>query len=148
MRMNMRRIGITVGDPAGIGPEIALKALAEIVARDGAASLMPTVYGARAPMADAAAALAADIAFVAPLRSHLWLRNLDGLHQRLLTFQPQDAYSVRYPAACDFTTGREAKKLDPGFRRPVLTTINDEAEAAGFALGCKLEKIHLIPIDC
>jgi 4-hydroxythreonine-4-phosphate dehydrogenase len=72
MHMNMRRIGITVGDPAGIGPEIVLKALAEIAGRDGDDTQMPIVYGARAPMAAAAEALGWDVVLADPARPSCW----------------------------------------------------------------------------
>lgn len=62
--MSVRRIGITMGDPAGIGPEIILKALAEISARDGMRGFVPIVYGARSVMVDAARDLGVDVAFV------------------------------------------------------------------------------------
>lgn len=70
--MTMRHIGITVGDPAGIGPEIVLKALAEVAQRDGGETLMPIVYGARAPMANAAAALGWDVVLGDPDRPSRW----------------------------------------------------------------------------
>jgi len=59
-----RRIGITMGDPAGIGPEIVIKALSQIAARDDATPFDPIVYGSSAILADAARALgiAVDIA--------------------------------------------------------------------------------------
>ena len=53
-RMNARRIGITMGDPAGIGPEIILKALAELAVRDGAHAVSPIIYGTRAAMGEGA----------------------------------------------------------------------------------------------
>ena len=72
MHVDMTRIGITVGDPAGIGPEITLKALAEIARRDGDDTLMPVVYGPRAPLETAAAALDRGIALVDPQRPAHW----------------------------------------------------------------------------
>ncbi len=70
--MTMRHIGITVGDPAGIGPEIVLKALAEIARRDGDGTLMPIVYGARAPLAAAAAALGWEVVLGDPATASRW----------------------------------------------------------------------------
>ena len=66
------RIGITMGDPAGIGPEIILKALAEIAERDGTATFAPIVYGTRQAMAEAARALGMAVSFVAPPASAGW----------------------------------------------------------------------------
>ena len=48
----MRRIALSLGDPNGIGPEIVLKALAEL---QGDARLQVTVFGAPAVLARAAA---------------------------------------------------------------------------------------------
>ena len=66
------RIGITMGDPAGIGPEIILKALAELAKRDGEAAVSPVVYGTRSVMEAAAAALGLAVAFVEPSRKPAW----------------------------------------------------------------------------
>ena len=60
-----RRLGITLGDPAGVGPEIVVRALAAL-ANDALANLV--VYGHRELLARAAAvtgvALAADLAVI------------------------------------------------------------------------------------
>ena len=50
-----------MGDPAGIGPEIILKALREIAHRDGQNGFAPVVYGARSVLADASASLGIPI---------------------------------------------------------------------------------------
>ena len=70
--MNMKRVGITMGDPAGIGPEIIVEALAEIAARDGGAVEMPLVYGARQAMLDAADANGQPATLVEADRAALW----------------------------------------------------------------------------
>ncbi len=51
-------IGITMGDPAGVGPEISVKALAEMSAEDRARTL---IYGNRATLEAAKAAVGADV---------------------------------------------------------------------------------------
>lgn len=66
------RIGITMGDPAGIGPEIILKALAELKKRDGDVAVSPIVYGTRSVMEAAAVALGLDVAFVDPAQTAGW----------------------------------------------------------------------------
>lgn len=48
------RIGITLGDPAGIGPEITLKALAAIAARTEPAAVRPVIYGSAVVLREAA----------------------------------------------------------------------------------------------
>ena len=53
--MSSPRIGLTMGDPAGIGPEIVLRALAALARRPAAAPV--TVIGCRAALEAAAAAL-------------------------------------------------------------------------------------------
>ncbi len=70
--MSAQRIGITMGDPAGIGPEIILKALAEIAGRGGTGGFTPIVYGTRQAMAEAARALGLAVSFVAPPTSARW----------------------------------------------------------------------------
>jgi 4-hydroxythreonine-4-phosphate dehydrogenase len=70
--MSARRIGITMGDPAGIGPEIILKALAELAQRDGEGAVSPIVYGTRSVMEAAAGALGLDVAFVDPSPKAAW----------------------------------------------------------------------------
>ena len=62
--MNARRIGITMGDPAGIGPEIILKALAELAVRDGSRAVSPIIYGTRSAMTDGARMLGVEVTFV------------------------------------------------------------------------------------
>lgn len=49
-----RRVAITIGDPAGIGPEIVLKSL---LSREVAGQCTPVVIGDRAVLAEAASAL-------------------------------------------------------------------------------------------
>ncbi|MDT1060815.1 4-hydroxythreonine-4-phosphate dehydrogenase PdxA [Paracoccus sp. CPCC 101403] len=51
-------IGITMGDPAGVGPEISVKALGEMSAADRARTL---IYGNRATLEAAKAAVGADV---------------------------------------------------------------------------------------
>ena len=53
----MVRLGITMGDPAGIGAEITLKALHEIAARGTPASMLPVVYGSQRVLLDTASAV-------------------------------------------------------------------------------------------
>jgi 4-hydroxythreonine-4-phosphate dehydrogenase len=55
------RIGITLGDPAGIGPEITLKALAELAPRIARGELTTVVYGARSALDVAAGLLGARL---------------------------------------------------------------------------------------
>lgn len=49
----MAVIGITTGDPLGIGPEVAVKALADGARRSRASFV---IYGAEAPLCEAARA--------------------------------------------------------------------------------------------
>src|SRR5262245_12509276 len=70
--MSAPRIGITMGDPAGIGPEIILKALAELAARDGARAVSPIVYGAREVMAETARALGLAVVFADEASRSSW----------------------------------------------------------------------------
>ncbi|MDO5606456.1 MAG: 4-hydroxythreonine-4-phosphate dehydrogenase PdxA [Paracoccus sp. (in: a-proteobacteria)] len=51
-------IGITMGDPAGVGPEISVKALADMSAEDQARTL---IYGNRATLEAAKAAVGCDV---------------------------------------------------------------------------------------
>jgi 4-hydroxythreonine-4-phosphate dehydrogenase len=60
------RIGITLGDPAGIGPEIALKALAELAPRIGSGEFSVVLYGARSAVDEAAKIIGADLAVAGP----------------------------------------------------------------------------------
>ncbi len=55
--MARQRLALTMGDPAGIGPEIVLKAIAALARRDGDAVPKCRVVGARGVMAAAARAL-------------------------------------------------------------------------------------------
>lgn len=52
---NLPRVGITIGDPAGIGSEVVLKALAEF--SPGAARCLPVIIGDAAYLSEAAAEL-------------------------------------------------------------------------------------------
>ena len=70
--MSVQQIGITMGDPAGIGPEIILKALAEIAERKEKSGVAPIVYGTRQAMADAAKALGLAVRFVDPSTRPRW----------------------------------------------------------------------------
>ncbi|MCZ8105781.1 MAG: 4-hydroxythreonine-4-phosphate dehydrogenase PdxA [Burkholderiales bacterium] len=60
------RIGITLGDPAGIGPEIALKALAELAPRMAAGEFSAVLYGARSAVDAAACLLGSPLTLVDP----------------------------------------------------------------------------------
>lgn len=55
--MTLRKIGITMGDPAGIGPEIIVKALAAFRDRGDAISFVPIVYGVQSVLMAAAKSL-------------------------------------------------------------------------------------------
>jgi len=61
-------IGITLGDPAGIGPEITLKALAAIAARSEPSAVRPVIYGSAAVLREAARGLGLAIE-IAPAAS-------------------------------------------------------------------------------
>jgi 4-hydroxythreonine-4-phosphate dehydrogenase len=65
------RLGITVGDPAGIGPEITLRALKEIGSRLG---LLPVVYGSRSALLDAAHKLGFPVEAVGVAGDLTWPR--------------------------------------------------------------------------
>ncbi len=56
-----KRIAITMGDPAGIGPEIVLKALRELAPSVAAGNIEPIVVGSRQILAEAADRLEWDI---------------------------------------------------------------------------------------
>lgn len=60
------RIGITLGDPAGIGPEIALKALAELAPRMARGEFSAVLYGARSAVDAAARLLGSPLTLVGP----------------------------------------------------------------------------------
>jgi 4-phospho-D-threonate 3-dehydrogenase / 4-phospho-D-erythronate 3-dehydrogenase len=66
------RLGITVGDPAGIGPEITLKALAALAARRAPARISPVVYGSRIGLGEAARRLDLEIRLVGPDKAAAW----------------------------------------------------------------------------
>ncbi len=68
------RLGITVGDPAGIGPEVTLKALREIAGRGGPATMIPVVYGSRDVLLDAARSLGLSIETVGVEGDAVWPR--------------------------------------------------------------------------
>ena len=55
------RIGITMGDPAGIGPEIVLKALKTLAPRIAAGTVAPVVVGTPSCLEDAAAAVGLEV---------------------------------------------------------------------------------------
>lgn len=57
------RIALTLGDPAGIGPEIVVKAARRLKSRVAAGELSLAVTGAAAPLADAAAHLGLENPF-------------------------------------------------------------------------------------
>ncbi len=59
------KLGLTMGDPAGIGPEIILKALRELAPRVAAGELELVVIGTRSCMAESAARLGLAIEIVA-----------------------------------------------------------------------------------
>ena len=70
----VRRIGITMGDPAGIGPEIIVKAMHQIAGRGEPDQLHPVIYGTPGILADAAEALGADVEIVAGTGAVRWPR--------------------------------------------------------------------------
>ncbi len=59
-----RAIGITMGDPAGIGPEITVKALERLATKGGLVGHRPVVYGTLAVMQEAARTLASPARFI------------------------------------------------------------------------------------
>jgi len=63
--MKLPKIGITMGDPAGIGPEIIVKALAALHARDKTPLFQPVIYGI--PSVIAAAARLQGLNIAAPI---------------------------------------------------------------------------------
>jgi 4-hydroxythreonine-4-phosphate dehydrogenase len=71
---NPIRIGVTLGDPAGIGPEITLKAIAAIARRKGPPTAVPVVYGSAAVLRDAARALGMTIELVGRDAEAAWPR--------------------------------------------------------------------------
>lgn len=66
------RVGITIGDPAGIGPEIVLKAVAD---DDVRAACSPVIIGAAAELRTQAAALGLNAAFQTYSEEHPGLGN-------------------------------------------------------------------------
>ena len=66
------RLGITVGDPAGIGPEITLKALKEIGTRPGTSAILPVIYGSRSALIDVAHKLALPVEAVGVADDPVW----------------------------------------------------------------------------
>jgi 4-hydroxythreonine-4-phosphate dehydrogenase len=60
-----QRIGITMGDPAGIGPEVMLKGLARIAERGDLGDFTAIAYGTRSVIAQAAADLSLPVDLVA-----------------------------------------------------------------------------------
>jgi 4-hydroxythreonine-4-phosphate dehydrogenase len=60
-----KRIGITMGDPAGIGPEVMLKGLALLAERGDLAGFTAIAYGTRSIIAEAARGLSQNIDLVA-----------------------------------------------------------------------------------
>ena len=67
--MARQRLALTMGDPAGIGPEIVLKAIAALARRDGDAAPECRVVGARGVMAATARALDLPVRLVGEERS-------------------------------------------------------------------------------
>lgn len=67
-----RTIGITMGDPAGIGPEITVKALGRLAANGGFFGHRPVIYGTRQIMEDAARALGSPARFIAADTGTAW----------------------------------------------------------------------------
>ena len=59
--MNPRKIGITMGDPAGIGPEIIVKALTALRERDETLGFVPMIYGVASILAAAARSLGLEL---------------------------------------------------------------------------------------
>ena len=62
--MARRRLALTMGDPAGIGPEIVLRAMQMMAGRDGAAGPELCVVGTRSIVAETAARLGLDVRLV------------------------------------------------------------------------------------
>ncbi|MBA3519044.1 MAG: 4-hydroxythreonine-4-phosphate dehydrogenase PdxA [Rhizobiales bacterium] len=62
--MKPMRVGITMGDPAGIGPEVMLKGLKSLAARDGRPEFTPVVYGTASVVEDMARRLALPLRLV------------------------------------------------------------------------------------
>jgi len=59
-----KRIGITMGDPAGIGPEVMLKGLSQIAGRGGLDGFTAIAYGTKDIIRDAARGLSLDVDLV------------------------------------------------------------------------------------
>jgi 4-hydroxythreonine-4-phosphate dehydrogenase len=66
------RLGITVGDPAGIGPEVTLKALAALANRQAMTGVTPIVYGSQRVLHEAARRLGLPIELVGPAVPAIW----------------------------------------------------------------------------
>jgi 4-hydroxythreonine-4-phosphate dehydrogenase len=71
--VHSRPIGVTAGDPAGVGPEITLKALREL-ARDEGRPTPALVYGSLAALRAAAARAGAEAEIVASGEAAIWPR--------------------------------------------------------------------------
>lgn len=71
---SLKRIGITMGDPAGIGPEIIVKALQQIAERGDPEPLCPIVYGAPAVLAETAEGLGSGVEIVPGAGEASWPR--------------------------------------------------------------------------
>jgi 4-hydroxythreonine-4-phosphate dehydrogenase len=67
-----KRIGITMGDPAGIGPEVTVKGLAALAGRGGLDRFTPIVYGTRSVVAEAARQLGCPVELVAGDAAAAW----------------------------------------------------------------------------
>ena len=68
------RVGITIGDPAGIGPEIVLKAVADDVVR---ATCSPVIIGAASELHRQARALSLNADFPTCIEEHFGIGNSD-----------------------------------------------------------------------
>jgi 4-phospho-D-threonate 3-dehydrogenase / 4-phospho-D-erythronate 3-dehydrogenase len=67
-----RRIGITMGDPAGIGPEIIVKALDQLARRSDRNGFQPIVYGSPSVLATASGSLGIPIEIRDDKREARW----------------------------------------------------------------------------
>ena len=67
-----KRIGITMGDPAGIGPEVMLKGLAALSRRTDLEPFVPVAYGTESVLAEAARALAIPLKLVGDVDDAVW----------------------------------------------------------------------------
>jgi 4-phospho-D-threonate 3-dehydrogenase / 4-phospho-D-erythronate 3-dehydrogenase len=66
------RIGITMGDPAGVGPEITLRALRELRPRVAAGEFDLTVIGTEAVMSECAASLGLEAVITPTVKGSAW----------------------------------------------------------------------------